>query len=523
MGEDHFTPDRYVWSRAVGSSLEEPETAAELKRHAELTALREEARETRVRMREVIDFDSLPPATLVFDDLWKKLLSLVPDDASITPEDFAKAVLGDRAMFISGEREQLAARTGKLSNEEIQSVIETTQKGQIADEQSYSVEAVAWFSQRLASGQIRTRHDVDDWNRAFHQTTDKHGIQLVVDSLPDHFGAALRDSSFTRISSAIQPTATASAYKWFQWGYDLDSKLARYHEAETAYREAIARAPDAYSCTHLGLLLHHRAKRYPDAEAAYRTAISYDSTQPIVWNCLGNLLQTLERFAEAEAAYLTAISLDPKDALPWSGLGNLYCDHLDRLCDAADAYANALLIEPTNEAAQQNRLFLRRDFMGEGGEAKPLMAELLAIPNHEGPDTTHLHEAIFAAYDSNWGLASEALAKALTIRTGGFSWTNTDDWLRASAVLVHLNYGAELVAFLDERGDTARLRPWVEAMRAHQIGDRRALQNIAPEISTAAEVFYDGIQTRLEKLPEKTRRRPTPQPKRARRSKGSTR
>jgi len=102
------------------------------------------------------------------------------------------------------------------------------------------------------------------------------------------------------------------------------------------------------------------------------------------------------------------------------------------------------------------------------------------------------------------------------VRAEGFSPNTTDDWLRASAVLLHLNYGAELLVFLDDRGDTERLRPWVEALRAHQLGDRRALQNIAPEIRTTAEVFYDGIESRLKKLPEKTRRRPLPKPKRTR-------
>jgi hypothetical protein len=113
-------------------------------------------------------------------------------------------------------------------------------------------------------------------------------------------------------------------------------------------------------------------------------------------------------------------------------------------------------------------------------------------------------------------LAGEALGRALNIRADGFAPFNTDDWLRASAVLLHLNYGAELLALLDQRGDTARLRPWVEALRAHQIGDRRALQNIAPEIRTAAEIFYDGIESRLMRLPEKTRRRPISKPKRPR-------
>jgi hypothetical protein len=45
------------------------------------------------------------------------------------------------------------------------------------------------------------------------------------------------------------------------------------------------------------------------------------------------------------------------------------------------------------------------------------------------------------------------------------------------------------------------------------LGDHRALHNIAPEIRTSAEIFYDGIERRLLKLPEKTRRRPLPKPK----------
>jgi DNA-binding MarR family transcriptional regulator len=210
------------------------------------------------------------------------------------------------------------------------------------------------------------------------------------------------------------------------------------------------------------------------------------------------LARHLERNAEAETAYREANN------------------QFDRPSDAAEACDNVLRLDPANESALQNRLFLRRDVLGEGSGARRLMDELQALPEHECPDTTYLQEALFAAYDSNWGLACEALAKALTIRTDGLSSVNTDDWLRASAVLLHLDYGAELLAFLDERGDTARLRPWVEALRAHHLGDRRALQNIAPEIRTAAEIFYDGIESRMEKLPAKTRRRPLTKPRRTR-------
>jgi tetratricopeptide (TPR) repeat protein len=282
----------------------------------------------------------------------------------------------------------------------------------------------------------------------------KEAIQLMVDTIPDGFGAVLSDSSINRIQEALEPTDTASAFAWLNWGFDLDVKLGRYIQAEHAYRNAIA---------------------------------------------MGE-----------------AIRLDPRLARAWNGLGNLYCDHLDRPDAAAEAYENALRLDPEDQAICQNRLFLRRDFMGEGPGARQLMNELWLLHESAYPDTTYLHEALFAAYDANWGLACEALAHALTIRAEGFSPLNTDDWLRASAVLLHLNYGAELLAFLDGRGDTARLRPWVEAVRALHLGDRRALQNIAPEVRTTAEIFYDGIESRLKKLPEKTRRRSLPKLKQPR-------
>jgi tetratricopeptide (TPR) repeat protein len=553
MGEDHFTPDRYVWSRAVAASLKEPETAEELTRHAELTALREEAREARARLRELIDFESLPPATLAFDDLRRKLLSLVPDDAVVTPGEFAKAVLSDRAMFMSGEREQLAARSAKLSHTEIQSVLEMTQKARAADERRYSAEAVAWFSQRLASGQIRALKDVEDWNRALVQAPDKQGLQFMLNSLPSGFGSALTEATIARVSSVLRPTAEAPAINWLEWGHALHQNLARYVEAETAYREAIARDPkDAWNwhflgsllCDHLqrfdegesahreaiardsrnawcwdglGDLLHHHLQRYDEAEAAYREAVACDPDNPWPWYDLGNLLQDyFRRYAEAEDAYRKAIGGETEFAAPWKRLAHLYWNHLDRFSDAADACSHVLRLEPTNEDFHQIRLVLRRDFMGEGSGARSLMDKLRALAKHENPETTHLHEGVLAAYDSNWGLACKALAKALTIRVDDTAPFNTDDWHHATAVLLHLNYGAELLAFIEQRGDTARLRPWVEALRAHHLGDRRALQNIAPEIRTAAEIVFDTIEKRLKKLPEKTRRRPLARPKRTR-------
>ncbi len=82
---------------------------------------------------------------------------------------------------------------------------------------------------------------------------------------------------------------------------------------------------------------------------------------------------------------------------------------------------------------------------------------------------------------------------------------------------MHLNYGDALLAFLRERGDDARMRPWYEALSALHQGDRRYLQNIPVEVRTTAKYDFDQIEKRLNALPEKTRRRPVPKPAKKRR------
>ncbi|RKX36686.1 MAG: hypothetical protein DRP64_18255, partial [Verrucomicrobia bacterium] len=383
MDEEPFSPDRYLWSCAVADSLDNPETSEDLKRHNELLALREAAVEARKRLHELIDFDSLPPATLAFEELRKKLMALVPADANITPKAFAEAVLGDRHMFMSNKRERLAARTETLNPNELNSVLELIDKSREADVQRYSEKAVACLSQRLATGQIRTIDDAEDWNRAFHQADGKECIQLMLDTLPRGFARHLDATSISRIRAAIEPNENATAGDWHNWGNYLHFSLGRYNEAEIAYQQAIAHNP----------------------KSAW------------LWNDLGILLNShLQHYDEAEVAYRKAIDCDPKFTYPWNNLGNLYCDSQDRLPEATDALETAFRLDPKEEVILQNLIFLHRDFMGEGLATYPLMEQLVDMPNHRFTDTTRLHEALFAAYDANWGVTRDALTNALAIR-----------------------------------------------------------------------------------------------------------
>ena len=223
------------------------------------------------------------------------------------------------------------------------------------------------------------------------------------------------------------------------------------------------------------------------------------------WNNLGNLLQYhLDRYEEAESAYRRAIDLDPSYAWPWIGLGNLYCDALHRFQDADDAFTKAMDSEATRISALLNRIFLQRDFLGDPEAARRLME---SVPDDHSAwfhDTFLLHQAVFCAYDQNWGLAAERLEQALDQLHDGLPAYTADDWARTAAVLLHLNYGQPMLSLLEKRGDERRLRPFYEAVRAHVGGDRRLLLNIAVEVRQAAEWIFDQIALRRRWLPEST-------------------
>ena len=127
-----------------------------------------------------------------------------------------------------------------------------------------------------------------------------------------------------------------------------------------------------------------------------------------------------------------------------------------------------------------------------------------------GPDTQHLHRALFAAYDDNWGVAADELRQVLAETDGRLPPETRDDWFRASAVLLHLGFGERLVALLTDAAADVNLLPWFAAVDAHYHGDRRHLGNIPLEARSSAEQIYDEIELRRSQLPQKTRRKSRP-------------
>jgi tetratricopeptide (TPR) repeat protein len=517
MNERDFSPDRFQFGWALVQILDSDDKE-DLARHLVLDALRQKAEEARRQLEEVIDFSKLPPATLAFDDLREKLMALVPADAGATPEEFAKEVLGDRQMFMREEREKLAASGGKLSQETIKTILKSIVHSRELDELKFGKPSVAWFCTRLATGQLLSLKDLFDWNRAFPKAGDKITVQLMLDTIPMRIASVLGNDARVHIRKFFAPQTNSLSAEWNNWGV-LAVKLGWYSEAESALRSATKlNTRNAYPYTNLGNLLQFHLDRFEEAEEAYLKAIEIDPQFAHAWNGLGNLLQhRLGRFKEAEAAYRKAIELNPRDPAGWNGLGNLYCDSFQQYPDAASFFAKELEIGGGHEITRLNLVFLQRDFLGDKESANHTFDPLRTKQVYECKDTFHLHEALFAAYDANWGVCTEALVKAIEVIGQRFPPETADDWFRASAVLLHLNYGDALLAFLHERGDDARMRPWYEALSALHQGDRRYLQNIPVEVRTTAEFYFDQIEKRLNALPEKTRRRPVPKPAKKRR------
>ncbi|MBI3947012.1 MAG: tetratricopeptide repeat protein [Armatimonadetes bacterium] len=306
-----------------------------------------------------------------------------------------------------------------------------------------------------------------------------------------------------RAEIRIKPGSSSA---WNNLGNLLAHHLHRVSEAEAALRKSIELDPrDAMPWYNIGVLLTDQLGRHRDAEVAFRRAVEIAPDYPYAWHNLGALLADgLARYEEAEVAYSTAVHVDPRLRLTWNSLGKLLADRLGRWEEARGAFEKALELDPSEDSPRHNLAFLLRDFLGRPEDARRVLAD---IHDREAvKDTQALHDALFAAYDENWGLAAEALRRALGEAEFRLPPNTRDDWLRASAVLLHLGYGEKLVALLDAEGADMRMLPWFAAVNAHARGDRRYLANAPAEARPAAERIFDEIEARRSRLPARPKR-----------------
>ena len=156
--------------------------------------------------------------------------------------------------------------------------------------------------------------------------------------------------------------------------------------------------------------------------------------------------------------------------------------------------------------------FLESLFTIEEDVAKQRGANLTGwdknVPLDQSSAESDLDLALGMAQKANWGEAETHLMSALDSSMQSLPRASLDDWMRASAVLIHLGFGTRLLEFLEQRGENLRRRPWFEAVRAAEANQPELLKNVAPEVRLPAEQLLAQIQQRLSRLPEATRKRP---------------
>ena len=544
LGRDRFSAGNITYAMALADSLAlEPGLARELDLKAQLELI-EQSEGVRERIARILDPAEIAPKVYEFSELKGKLASVVPPDSPVTGKEFAEIVLGSPAMVPGGvqkgsqvQRNAIAARP--LSSEEVQNLLAELAEEPRQLETRFSVEAVQWLRTRLVAGVVTSWSDASELDTLIHCANDANQARIAREFAHPSAKCRLCDAAFRRLVTLLdlEPKGDAASRDWFRWGYGLgefgryteaeqayreatriDPKdaaswnnlgnlltkhLGRYAEAEQAYREAIRIDPKfAAPCNNIAILVTKHLGRYADAEEAFREAIRLDPKYALAWSNLGVLfMRYLGRYAEAEQAFREAIRLDPTYALPWNGLGNLLLDHLGRFDEAGQAYRTALKIDPVGDLPRHNLAFLLRDVRGELAQARRILAELKHPDTWR--DTQALHEALFAAYDDNWGLVAEAIRMALEEADGRLPPETRGDWLRASAVLLHLGLGEKLVRLLEEVGADVTLLPWFEAIRAHVLGDQRHLVNIPLEARPAAEEIYDLLTKFRARLPSR--------------------
>ena len=189
--------------KALAATLDDKAFAEDLERHAQLDALRQKAAEARRKLDEILDLSSLPPATLTFNDLREQLLSLVPHGYAVTPEHFASAILGDRQMFMSRDRDRLALKKGKLDAESIGRLMDLVESHLQMDVEMFGEEVNQFIKQRLAGGQIRSVDDAGDWKRSIQVCDETKKLLCLLDTMSDRCAKTLDIESLNKIEPLL--------------------------------------------------------------------------------------------------------------------------------------------------------------------------------------------------------------------------------------------------------------------------------------------------------------------------------
>jgi Flp pilus assembly protein TadD len=500
IGEDDL-PLAFATARVMGAP------GCELRGHAQTSQARMIAvlgKKMSKEANKILKLGDVPPEPkhYEFAELELALEKCVPTGSSVAPGQFAKAVLGCIELLPPSKSWDIdrndIAQAGRLAQDALTGWLKNIARNDADWLDWCDAEALAWLKQRMLRGFLTRRDNVQEWEATLEAVSTAGQAKLCFEVVRNQDGLLALEEKAVRQWVALAPDdAMAKSYL----GYVLHMRLARYTEAEMAYRAALQIDPKLmWAWNNLGNVLSDNFGKFIEAEQAYRTALEIDPKHANVWANLGRVLAwNLGEYAAAEQAYRTALELEPNNADGWNGLGNLLADYLGRTDEAERAYSSALKCKPNDIAVQHNLVFLLRDIQGKLPEAASAFAKI--VESGEGADSYALQRGLFAAYAENWGEAKQHFSVAFEMAGYTLSAKTHDDWYRTCAVLLHLNLLPKFLALMDELDATRRMVPLAEALRAHEQGERGLLQNSPAEVRPVAEKIYDEIAKRRANLP----------------------
>ena len=197
---------------------------------------------------------------------------------------------------------------------------------------------------------------------------------------------------------------------------DANLHLARYDEAEKAFKQAMHLEDD--SCASCGLgAIYWKTGRYVDAEKAFKRATQLNPNDVCAYDWSGRMYYDLGRYEEAVGVFQQEIKLSP-NVNGYLFLGNAYT-YSGRPGEAVNAYRQAIQINP-EEVMAYTQLGVAYEYLKRYGEAIEAYQQALRLMPNEAKAHYGLGRSYLAIGDKKAALAHSQTASGLDERTAYF-------------------------------------------------------------------------------------------------------
>jgi tetratricopeptide (TPR) repeat protein len=258
-----------------------------------------------------------------------------------------------------GEINGMADRSGIIRAKELQSAIESIQRGDFGKAEKQLLRITTRepnsFNANHMLGVVYTLLNTFERAEKFFKTA--LSINAKYAPLYKNYGFLLTRTK--RFDEAIEQLNIALrllpnfALAYSDRGNALE-KLNRLDEAIADYNHAIALAPEMFGFYNNRGIAFLRKKQFSEAQSDFKRAIELNPNFADAYSGHGDVLEVLKRYDEALADYDKALSLNPDLENAWLGRGNALVG-LRRYDDALAAYERALWIKSDLAAAWLGR------------------------------------------------------------------------------------------------------------------------------------------------------------------------